>query len=364
MTSDRYVGIDLVRVSSAAIVALFHLAYWPWVRPKSTLAPILSSELRFDDSFSALFSFGWVGVNIFFVISGFAIAASVSRAQSPMDFARRRVLRLLPAVFVCAPITAILAVSFSLWPSTVVLERLVRSVLFVPFGPYIDGPYWTLGVELAFYALVCIVLAVRSSAIEPVIATLGIAVSLAWIGSTIWAGYVHHPFAGLSNRWQQLLLLHHAPQFTIGALMFCMVQNRRLVFLRTGIMTLCAAASILLIYYRRSRGGADAAAIVWVLSCVAIFASAAFDRQIRTAIGSLAPIIVKAGLTTYPFYLLHSVAGAYLMLGVVNAGADSYTALTTSLVVLVVVSVWITLRAEPSVRSIISPARAPRMHQA
>lgn len=363
MTSDRYVGIDLVRVFAAAIVALFHLAYWPWVRPKATIAPILT-ELHFDDLFSAFFSFGWVGVNIFFVISGFAIAASISRAKSPVDFAWRRVLRLLPAVLVCAPITAVLALSFSLWPTTVVMERLFRAVFFVPFGPYIDGQYWTLGVELAFYTLVCIILAVRSSAIETVLVTLGIAISLAWIGSSVWAGDVHHPFAGLSGRWRQLFLLHHAPQFTIGALMFFMVTDRRQVLLRAGTIAICATASILVIYDRASRGGADGAAIVWVISCAMIFLSAVYDRQIRNKIGPFAPVIVKAGRATYPFYLLHNIVGAYLMLGAALCGLNSYWSLTFSLLAISCFSAAIAGYLEPRIKTALRRNGALRAERA
>ena len=48
-------------------------------------------------------SFGWIGVEIFFVISGYVIASSAEGA-APRTFLRRRAQRLLPAAWVCATI--------------------------------------------------------------------------------------------------------------------------------------------------------------------------------------------------------------------------------------------------------------------
>ena len=48
--------------------------------------------------------FGWVGVEVFFVISGFVIANSASKT-SPIEFLISRALRLYPAVWVCSTAT-------------------------------------------------------------------------------------------------------------------------------------------------------------------------------------------------------------------------------------------------------------------
>lgn len=62
--------------------------------------------------------------------------------------------RLAPAVWICGPVTAtvLLLVGLS-WPTDAV-TRLVRTALFAPYSPWVDSVYWTLGIEIAFYAVV------------------------------------------------------------------------------------------------------------------------------------------------------------------------------------------------------------------
>ena len=38
------------------------------------------------------------------------------------------------------------------------IEEYLRSVMLIPVGPWVDVVYWTLGVEIAFYSLVALVL--------------------------------------------------------------------------------------------------------------------------------------------------------------------------------------------------------------
>ncbi|TGV93818.1 acyltransferase, partial [Mesorhizobium sp. M2E.F.Ca.ET.154.01.1.1] len=78
--------------------------------------------------------------------------------STPLKFFEARVRRLAPAVWVCAPISAVVLLMVGLsWPTDAVL-RLARTAMFVPFEPWVDSVYWTLGIEIAFYAIVWILL--------------------------------------------------------------------------------------------------------------------------------------------------------------------------------------------------------------
>ncbi|MEK8170997.1 acyltransferase family protein [Streptomyces sp. M19] len=122
-----------------------------WGRPVSEIMPTI---FRFA-------SFGWIGVEIFFVISGFVICMSCW-GRAPKDFFVSRVIRLYPAYWV--------AVAFTVTAITVLPGVWKR-----PHGPDIlfnltmlqsgsgvrnvDLVYWTLWSELRFYLLFMLVVA-------------------------------------------------------------------------------------------------------------------------------------------------------------------------------------------------------------
>ena len=103
---------------------------------------------------------GHIGVVVFFLISGFVIPFSISadRPGAVGSFAIRRFFRIYPAYWLSVPLAA-LAI-FWIWGSPFsVREILVNLTLMQDlFGVRsAEGVYWTLPVELTFYAL-CIVL--------------------------------------------------------------------------------------------------------------------------------------------------------------------------------------------------------------
>ncbi len=88
---DYVWGLDIVRFLAAAMVVLFH---YTWKNQQAGPA----------------FDSGWVGVEIFFVISGFVIASSANNVTA-IAFIRRRFSRLYPAAICCA----IISYGFILW---------------------------------------------------------------------------------------------------------------------------------------------------------------------------------------------------------------------------------------------------------
>ncbi|GAA3298077.1 acyltransferase family protein [Streptomyces cinereospinus] len=152
--------LDGIRLLAALMVVLHHFAGTHradrpgnviWDRPVSELMP----------SVFRVASFGWIGVEIFFVISGFVICMSCW-GRTPKDFFVSRVIRLYPAYWFAVLFTTAVLV---LLPG--VQERLrLREVLFnltmLQAGsdvPHVDPVYWTLWSELRFYLLFLVVVA-------------------------------------------------------------------------------------------------------------------------------------------------------------------------------------------------------------
>lgn len=145
------------------LAALWVLLYHAWVdaNPREILLDVLGIEIRFH----ILFSLGWAGVQVLFVLSAFLLTLPFVRAHEGLaekpvvlDFLKRRVARVFPAFHVQLLILSALI----LWSSGALpfgLSELPHYLLmlFVPppvgiGSPYaINGVWWTLPIELSFY---------------------------------------------------------------------------------------------------------------------------------------------------------------------------------------------------------------------
>lgn len=149
--------LDLLRFVAAAAVMLHHFTgvpapEWPGGNARNVF-PALGHVTRY----------GFLGVELFFLISGFVILMSLW-GRRPGDFALSRVVRLFPAYWVGVTLSLAAYLAFH---------------SYVSFGPNTDGPllrflpnltmlqegvgsqrmeviYWTLYVELHFYALIAL----------------------------------------------------------------------------------------------------------------------------------------------------------------------------------------------------------------
>lgn len=115
-----------------------------------------------------IFSKGYYGVLLFFVISGYCIAFSANGSDSAWHFYAKRMGRLFPALFVCSLTTILLKkavpefvpsgreVSWFDWAYTP-LSYVTVGILNISYRP-VDGAYWSLQVEFTFYFLYAAVL--------------------------------------------------------------------------------------------------------------------------------------------------------------------------------------------------------------
>src|SRR5262249_37418708 len=138
---------------AAAYVVVFHFSAGDrgsWHAPSRTLfAPLFSVA-----------SYGWLGVELFFMISGFVICLS-SWGKTFGQFAASRFIRLYPAYWfgiLLTPVVVLIDQSRAhalAWPH--VLENLTMTQAWAGV-PAVDPSYWTLAIELNFYLLVAVVL--------------------------------------------------------------------------------------------------------------------------------------------------------------------------------------------------------------
>ena len=135
--------LDALRGVAALAVVLFHYSFGFVTRYAPEATPLVWMP------------HGHLGVNLFFVISGFVIFMTLTRVQRPMDFVVSRFSRLFPAYWVAVGLTfAVVGVAglpgkeVTAWQALANLA-MVHGLFRVP---HVDGVYWTLEVELLFYA--------------------------------------------------------------------------------------------------------------------------------------------------------------------------------------------------------------------
>eukprot|EP01037_Dinobryon_pediforme_P024921 gene24921-26890_t len=97
------IALDLLRFASALLVVAFHYGAAFALAP-SPAARAMLHGLPVSAALAGESWFGWVGVELFFMMSGFVIALSAEGTSGPA-FVRRRALRLLPAAWICASAT-------------------------------------------------------------------------------------------------------------------------------------------------------------------------------------------------------------------------------------------------------------------
>lgn len=149
----RVAVLDGLRGLAVLLVLVYHLhEYVPTLWPgASAFGP--------NNPLQRPMGFFWIGVDLFYVLSGFFIGSAVLRPTEwqPLPFIRSRLTRILPAYYV-SMVVALLLLERGLlgnlqgWVNiamhTLMMHNLQTWSMFS-----INGPYWTLGVEFAFYGL-------------------------------------------------------------------------------------------------------------------------------------------------------------------------------------------------------------------
>jgi peptidoglycan/LPS O-acetylase OafA/YrhL len=310
-------------------------------------------------------NFGWVGVEIFFVLSGFVIAFSAESA-SPKSFLRSRVLRLVPGVWICATVAVALYGTVAPINQHELLWNYMCSMLFIPLG-YIDGVYWTLSIEISFYALMLILLRFRRfGSLEAFASIVGLLSGAFWAAAitlqTLLAGRagaagVLHVLVlkAEGNRWLQLLLVQHGCLFALGVLLYA-AHRRGLNLARTSLiaaLVVCCGLEIVGQNGIIARAAGEPlsplpALIVWSVAMALIVLSARSNDAVCRVVGPLAPPFRFIGKMTYPLYLIHNCVA--LALCFVLAKLLGMWALLAGIVGAVIVAALVQAFAEPFVR--------------
>lgn len=313
------IAIDLLRFACAMLVLYYHMdAAW-WSSPSPHGAMLLPAM---PGPGNALSRVGWVGVELFFVISGLVIARSAVDVAAP-TFLRRRALRLAPAAWICATVTlAVLSATGRF--GTGLAGDWLRSVLFWPTGEQIDESYWTLGVEVYFYLAVAVTIGgrARRERLASLAWIIGLASAGGWVAATIWPQAV---MPWMSNQAATLLLLPFGCFFALG-MSIGLSDGRPMHGAGRLLVPILLVGSVLEIVAHAAGRQGDLHAPVSAMLASALFltgvAVIAFAPMVQPGLARvIAPTAARRiGLMTYPLYLLHQDAGAAVAAGLLALG--------------------------------------------
>ncbi|GAA4206575.1 acyltransferase family protein [Actinocatenispora rupis] len=290
----RYHEVDLLRLLAAVGVVGFHFLF-----RSSTTDPVLA-DTGFRDP-GGVFHYGNIGVPLFFVISGFVILNSAWN-RSAVSFLASRVGRLYPAFWTACTLTAVVmafdptdrfTVSFTQWATNLSMFSEAYGV------DYVDGVYWTLTIELAFYLIMLAFVRIGLTTNRIIGFCLG------WLALSMVHAYIPAP------DWLQLVLVPSwAPYFVAGMLFSLIARDgwKWKYVLPLGAAYLCCGRWA--IHYFNALS--DKYDVVYSPIVIAVVVTAIFAVFAAISSGYTLPGAAKvaflAGLT-YPLYLIHENIG-------------------------------------------------------
>ncbi|MGW2195751.1 acyltransferase family protein [Streptosporangium sp. NPDC001682] len=294
---DRLHEIDALRIAAAVAVAIYHYVFSGYAGGAIQVGFPAGSEIA---------RFGYLGVDMFFMISGFVVLLSAWNRR-PGAFLVSRIVRLYPAFWVAVTITTVVSVTLGMGKYPITFgQYLANLTMFnaLPDIPNVDVVYWTLWAEIRFYALIFV---------------------LAWIGITrnrvigvLW-GWLALTFLLQSgvlpssvHSVADLVVQSQFSHYFIAGMALCMVYRFGLSAQLAAIVLISFVNAV----YRgiefagkvgiRYHTEIESAVVVAVV--VAIFI-VMFLVSLRVTQRLGRPWFAVAGALTYPLYLIHAHVG-------------------------------------------------------
>jgi peptidoglycan/LPS O-acetylase OafA/YrhL len=291
---NRLAAFDLLRLLAALAVVLFHYAF----RGANASQTIISLP-----AFDAVARYGYLGVQLFFVISGFVIAYS-AEGRSPVAFGISRFARIYPTFLLCATITFVITILFgSPYLSASLSQWLGNLIIAAPAlkQEFLDGSYWSIVYEVVFYSWVFLLLMVGTFRRE----YYGVIVVGWLLISVVNQAFIH------SGLLKHLFLTDQSAFFCIGLLLYAQFRGQRdraLYLLLALSIAVAINQSLVLAEWNRANYYVEYSDWIVVLACLSIVAITALATRIRS-LPLPTTLVLAAGGLTYPLYLLHQQIG-------------------------------------------------------
>jgi peptidoglycan/LPS O-acetylase OafA/YrhL len=151
-SQGRVEVLDLLRLFAVFAVLLFHYGFRGAVADGFTEVSL--------PGLVPVAKYGYLGVQLFFIISGFVIAYS-AEGRTASAFAVARAARIYPTFVLCMTVTFLLALMIGAPRFEASITQWLANLIVVSPAlkqPFMDGAYWSIVYEITFYGWVFLLL--------------------------------------------------------------------------------------------------------------------------------------------------------------------------------------------------------------
>lgn len=283
MKKTRFEELDVLRGVAAIMVVLFHFTMG---RNQADLG----------------FKLGTTGVDLFFIISGFVILLSLEYVEKSGQFIINRISRLYPTYWASVTITFSLLIVSGLYrmnfTNVSIVQYLGNMTMFQFYLkiPNLDGPYWTMIIEMLFYIIMVILFQFK---LLKYLNSIGVALTIIIVLIThfqidnIW----------VNNLFYGVPVLQFWPLFFAGILFYKLIKKNINQTKCYGMIMLCLISQIMLFDYS---GNSSSFIDLWEYAFMLFFYFSLFTLFVN---GRLKFIINKPSLflgkISFALYLTH-----------------------------------------------------------
>lgn len=325
----RQLELDSLRGIAAIMVMLFHYTYrYDTLVLSNTESTVLSI-------------LGHLGVELFFMISGFVILLSLTNTKSHRKFITSRFMRLFPTYWICIIFTflAMLVLGFIGEEISTVSFLFNLTMIHGFFGvPDIDGVYWTLRIELIFYAIMlAIYLTGKLAKIE--------IFCLVWL--TLQGASILLDFYSVWFPWtiKLILLLNYCHLFIAG-IIFYRLQEKGFTKFRACILLLCLSMQFFL---------GNLLELLFITLCFLTF-TAQINKKLTFI--TISPLLY-IGSISYSLYLTHQNIGYIIIQRLDAFMIPHYISIAITIGIAILLAHVITYIIEPRIIALIKHKYLP-----
>lgn len=340
---SRIKFLDGFRGLAILLVVLFH-AYSRWV----TVLPLGKGLSEFF-----VFKQGYLGVQLFFLISGFVILMTLEKSENFLQFIKKRWLRLFPGMLIVTVFIFITSPFLPERPAGIPgVSSVLPGLLFIEPNwihklvgldiPVMEGAFWSLYVEVKFYIIFGLLYFYfgRKGALIGIISCYFI-----WLGIRIMLFTRVTPLDFYLHISGDILSFIYFGWFGSGALAYLFFTSKNVIYLFFAL-----GVGLLSVF---SLNFHSAQTVIFIVVVLLLFLATIYFDSLKNIFAN--KVFIFFGFISYPLYLIHENTMIALMIKLKNTSTIPNILLPViPIMILIVIAYFVAKTFEPKIHDILS----------